>query len=304
MIAVLVSRSGELPAGAPETVAEAGGEAVVVGEGTAVAAGSLAGVARRCRVAETGPFAPARLAVLLAPVLSGEDAVLLPSSPDGRDLAPRLAHALRRPLYAGAQRVGAARVELVREGGLVLELHVPDGPFVATLAPGCRSVERVLAGTPVLEELEVGAGAEGVVADAEVVEVLPADPATVELEEAERILAGGAGLGGAESFALLREVSTALGAAVGGTRVVTDAGLLERERQIGTTGARVAPRCYVAFGVSGASQHLGGVVDPAHVVAVNLDPSCPMMALADLALVSDAPALLRALAELLGAGDG
>lgn len=304
MIAVLVARSGELPAGAGETVAEAGGLAVVVGEGARDAAGSLAGIARHCRVAETGPFAPARLARLLAPVVSADDAVLLPASPDGRDLAPRLAHALGRPLYAGAQRVGAARIELVRGGGLVLEVHVPRVAFVATLEPGCRSVERTLAGPPVVEELEVGVSGEHRAADAEVVEVLPADPATVELEEADRILVGGAGLGGAESFALLREVAVALGAAVGGTRVVTDAGLLEHERQIGTTGARVAPRCYVALGVSGASQHLGGVADPGHVVAVNLDPSCPMMALADLALVADAPALLRALAELLGAGDG
>ena len=89
-----------------------------------------------------------------------------------------------------------------------------------------------------------------------------------------------------------------LHASVGATRVVTDAGLVSHERQIGTTGVSVNPRCYVAFGISGAAQHLGGIGDPEHIVAANLDASCPMMAMADLALVTDAasswkPALAR-----------
>ena len=82
------------------------------------------------------------------------------------------------------------------------------------------------------------------------------------------------------------------GASVGATRVVTDRGWLGHERQIGTTGVVVEPRLYVAFGISGAVQHTSGLGDPTHVISVNTDPNCPMMQLADLAIVSDANAVL------------
>ena len=131
------------------------------------------------------------------------------------------------------------------------------------------------------------------------VEVLPPDPATMDLAEAPRILAGGAGLH-ADDFGLLGSVAAALGASMGATRVVTDAGWVPFERQIGTTGVTVDPDLYIAFGISGAVQHTAGLGTPDHVISVNVDPSCPMMALADLALVTDAPAFLRALAERLG----
>ena len=141
------------------------------------------------------------------------------------------------------------------------------------------------------------------VPDAEVVAVLPPDPATMDLTEARRIVAGGAGLRGREEFALLARVAAALGASVGGTRVVADADLIPFERQIGTTGAMVDPDLYLAFGISGAVQHVNGLGNPDAVVSVNTDPSCPMMAMADLALVTDAEALLGELARRLGVGD-
>jgi electron transfer flavoprotein alpha subunit len=141
--------------------------------------------------------------------------------------------------------------------------------------------------------------------DCRVVEVLPPDPATADLAEAPRILAAGAGLlRGAEdpagTVALLERVAAALGASVGATRVVTDAGWVDHRRQIGTTGVVVDPELYVAFGVSGAAQHLGGLGRPRHVVSVNTDPACPMTALAELGLVADAPAVLAELARRLG----
>ena len=95
-------------------------------------------------------------------------------------------------------------------------------------------------------------------------------------------------------------MAAALGAAAGATRVVTDAGWTAPERQIGTTGVAVDPDLYVALGVSGASQHTGGLGSPRHVVSVNTDPSCPMTAMADLGLICDAAALLVELADRLG----
>jgi electron transfer flavoprotein alpha subunit len=72
------------------------------------------------------------------------------------------------------------------------------------------------------------------------------------------------------------------------------------DRQIGTTGVTVSPELYIAFGISGAAQHVGGLGAPEHVVSVNTDPSCPMTAMADLGIVADAPAVLAALAGRLG----
>ena len=86
---------------------------------------------------------------------------------------------------------------------------------------------------------------------------------------------------------------------------MTDRGWLGHERQIGTTGVVIAPALYLAFAVSGAVQHTAGIGAPAHVVSVNTDPYCPMMALADLAVVSDANAVVEELHRLLvGTGRG
>jgi electron transfer flavoprotein alpha subunit len=314
VIAVVPVRGGHLPLGADEAVAEAGGRVLLVGEGTADAARALIAAATDVAVAEVGAYAPAAWAAALAAEVVDDDVVLLPASPDGRDLAPRLAATLRRPLLAGAVLVAPDRVVLARRGGLVAEEHRVDGPVVTTLLPGVRGVEPGLGGTgattgrrpapprPVGLVLDPAAAA-----DPEVLEVTPADPATMDLAEAPRILAGGAGLAGgvgdgagAAAFALLADVAAALGASMGATRVATDAGWAPFERQIGTTGVAVDPRLYVALGISGAVQHVGGLGDPEHVVAVNLDPSAPMMTMADLAIVTDAGALLRALAARLG----
>jgi len=99
---------------------------------------------------------------------------------------------------------------------------------------------------------------------------------------------------------LLAGVGAALGASAGATRVVTDAGWMSYDRQIGTTGVSVSPELYIAFGISGAAQHVGGLGAPEHLVSVNTDPSCPMTAMADLGIVADAPAVLSELAKRLG----
>lgn len=299
MVAMVVVRDGELPAGADEAVAEAGGEAVLAGTGTEAAAKDLV-ACRRARCAEIGPFAAGAWAQALAPLVADAGVVVLPASPDGRDLAPRLAHALGRPLLAGATEVAAARVVLVRRGGLVSETHAPAGPVVATLVPGVRGVEPIAEGAivePVDVDLPTGTH------DTTVIATVPPDPRTVELADARRIVAGGAGLGGPGPFALLEQVAVALGAAFGATRVASDVGWAPHDRYIGTTGVAVDPDLYVALGISGAVQHVTGLGQPDHVIAVNTDASAPMMAMADLAVVTDARALLAALADRLGASD-
>ena len=131
--------------------------------------------------------------------------------------------------------------------------------------------------------------------------ILPPDPATADLAEADRIVAGGQGLGSTGEFERLGRVGAALGASLGGTRVASDAGWIPFERQIGTTGAIVHPSLYLAFGISGATQHTTGLGDPEHIISVNTDASCPMMTMADLAIVADATAVVAALEAALAA---
>jgi electron transfer flavoprotein alpha subunit len=321
MVALVVVRDGRLPAGASEVAAEASGRVVVAGTGARAAASGFGG-AITAWWSESGTGA-AGLVSRLAPALTRTRLVILPASPDGRDLAPRLAAVMGRPLLAGAVSCslvdGLPRADLLRvDGRTVLPAGCAE-PAVATLLPGSREpLPAAGSGSPAdvlplhpLEGVEApDALADGLadgLADAETVALIEPEPATMDLSEARRVVAGGAGLvrPGASPrearavFALLRDVAAALGASAGATRVVTDAGWMAYERQIGTTGVSVDPDLYIAFGVSGASQHVGGVGSPDLTISVNTDPSCPMTSMADLGLVADAASLVVELARRL-----
>lgn len=299
-LAVLVVRDGRVPVGGDEAVAEAGGAALLVGTGVRRAADSLV-AAERLWIAEDERVTPGTLARALAPVLATTHTIVLPASPDGRDLAPRLALALDRPLLAGAMTVTPTGADVPRWRDQALIELTTTGPFVATLLPGVRGVRPVPSIAP---PTEITLPSVDPVPDARVVEVLDPDPGAAGLGEASRVLGAGAGLGGPAATALLAEVGAALNAPVGGTRAVTDAGWLGQDRQIGTTGVAIGPELYVAFGISGAAQHTGGLGRPRHVVSVNTDPACPMTAMADLGIVADAPAVVTELARRLGVGRG
>jgi len=135
--------------------------------------------------------------------------------------------------------------------------------------------------------------------DADVLDVSAPDASDLDLAEATRILSIGAGFTDRRHVELAAKVADTLGMSLGATRVVTDRGWLPFERQIGTTGAMVDPEIYVALAISGAVQHVSGLGDPARIVSVNIDGSCPMAALADIKIVCDAPAVLIALADRL-----
>jgi electron transfer flavoprotein alpha subunit len=294
-LAVLVVRDGVLPPGADESAAEADGAVLAVGTHVRTAVRELT-AARQVWVAESGT-APGALAEALAPLLRPVHTVVLPASADGRDLAPRLALALRRPLLAGALQVLPHGADVLRLGGSALVELTADGPFVTTLEPGLRGAAP-LPGPPEVTGIALSHGPQPV-PDAVQVGVLDAADGAGDLASARRVLGAGGGLGGPGAVALLDEVGAALGMAVGATRVVTDAGWAPYERQIGTTGVGVDPDLYVAFGVSGAPHHTGGLGSPRRVISVNTDPYCPMTASADLGVVADAPAVLAELARLI-----
>ncbi|MFM7069488.1 MAG: mycofactocin-associated electron transfer flavoprotein alpha subunit [Actinomycetes bacterium] len=301
-IAVLPVRDGVLPAGGVDAAVDAFGAVLVVGTGAVEAASLLAGSAADLSAWETPGYAPGAWATPIAAFVADVDIVVLPASPDGRDLAPRIAAVLARPLLAGALDIRDDAVVCAVHGGTAQARHHVTGPLVATLQPGVTGLGVHPHGAaPRVTEVHLDADADQ--ADAQVVTVHPPDVATMDLSEAPRILGGGAGLESAERFEELAAVATALGASAGATRVITDRNWVPHTRQIGTTGVVVDPRLYLAFGISGAVQHTAGLGDPDHVISINTDPHCPMMSMADLAVVADANATLAELAALLGVAE-
>jgi electron transfer flavoprotein alpha subunit len=296
MLAVIVVRDAALPAGADETISECGGRVMLVGSGTGAAAHNVEHVAAEATTIEVGDFKPSAWAAALASHLADEPIVVMPASPDGRDLAPRLAAQLQRPLFAMCIGVSASRIDLVRHAGSELHSFEPPAAFVATLQPGVRGVDHLEAAMIVRDVVtDVPTGN-----DPMIEQLLPPDAATIDLAEADRIVAGGAGLDDSRRFEQLATLGAAIRASVGATRVITDRGWVGHERQIGTTGVIVDPQLYIAFGISGAVQHTTGLGQPDHIISVNTDPHCPMMQLADIAVIADANAVLDELLQQIG----
>jgi electron transfer flavoprotein alpha subunit len=124
---------------------------------------------------------------------------------------------------------------------------------------------------------------------------------TVKLKDAPVIVAGGAGIDGAEEFALLRDLANLLGGEVGASRAAVDAGMIDRAHQIGQTGTTVRPRLYIAAGISGAIQHRAGMDQSSKIIAINTDPNAPMFQIAHYRIVGDVgevlPMIIKSLRE-------
>jgi electron transfer flavoprotein alpha subunit len=284
--------------GAARQLADALGGAVVALACLAPAAPTedfgAAGVDRLLRADDAAfvgyaPEAKAAAAVAAIERLQPRHVLLPDSSTGGGDLARRLAVRLGVRLAANVQRLAADEIACRGDGGRSDILRTP--PLVIAVAPeaaepATASRHEARALDPIAARISPRLVDRGLAA---------VDPNAVPLKEADFIVSAGNGVTDWEAF---HAVAGALGGAEGGSRVVCDAGLLPRGRQVGASGTLVEPRCYLAFGIAGAPQHLQGIARCERVVAVNTDLHADMVKRADLAIIADAQAVMPALARL------
>ncbi|RBQ19401.1 hypothetical protein DP939_15910 [Spongiactinospora rosea] len=248
---------------------------------------------------------PASVGPPLASLIPDAAVVLLDCTRPGRDLGGWLSVTLDAPLVSGIE---AMRAE---PGGLACDRRVLDGGHVLTqrVRPGGRVIvlARVAARPQVAEAGKlrsapvVEVSAERSTPSALTATALPTPPGMVPLAGARTIVSVGRGVGGAAEIDRYRRLAERTGAALGASRAAVDSGWVAFGHQVGQTGASVAPDLYLAFGISGAVQHLAGMRASRRVVAVNTDPEAPICRMAHLVVVADANAVAD---ELLRRLDG
>jgi electron transfer flavoprotein alpha subunit len=306
----------ELLGGAREAAQRRGGAvwAAALGDGAPAAAADL--VAHGADVVltwEDGALqrqpADAGVAALQAAAAeAGASLLLLPADSRGRDWAPRLAYRLKGGLVSeciGWRWGDGAEPTLLRPvyGGKAVQEEVPEAPVtLAVMRPGAlAALEPDPSRHGDVRPLAVSFDGAG---RPELVEQVVEASEGPKLEEARVIVSGGRGLGGPENFRMLQDLADVLGAAVGASRAAVDEGWVPASWQIGQTGKSVRPDLYLAFGISGASQHMAGLAAAKTIVAVNSDEQAPIFETARLGVVGDyrqiLPPLIDACRRLLG----
>jgi electron transfer flavoprotein alpha subunit len=219
--------------------------------------------------------------------------VFLPHTYQTRDFAPALAASLQRPLVTDcvAVKTGGGSVTYVRpvfQGKLQSDVAVEgDAPHFVTFQIGAFRADAVKKGASAAATAKAD-----VAIDAGAIRQKPEAPfkeakQAVDLSQAERIVAVGRGIKGQEHLQLAQQLAQAMGAELAASRPICDAGWLPMDRQIGSSGQTVAPKLYVALGISGAIQHLVGMKGSRTIVAINKDGEAPIFEIADYGIVGD-----------------
>jgi electron transfer flavoprotein alpha subunit len=285
-------------------------QSVLIGQGVAPLAAEVASYgADRVHVfddAELAAYATESFARALAQVVTQERpaVVLVPYTAMGKDVAPRVAARVGAGLVSDVVKLDVkdGRLEARRPvyaGKALATVRWEGEPQMATLRPNVFAL-----GAPeAARKYETVTGrADVTTRRARVQSVQAAGAGKVELTEAQIIVSGGRGLKGPENFHLVEELAAALGAAVGASRAVVDAGWVDHQMQVGQTGKTVSPTLYVAAGISGAIQHLAGMSSSKVIVAINKDADAPIFKVADYGIVGDVfevlPKLTAAAREL------
>jgi electron transfer flavoprotein alpha subunit len=318
ILIIAEQRGGKLNRATWETIAAAqqfaGSEPIAVavpGSGVEAAADEV----RAAAVAEVitvdvpilEPYTPDGYTAALAEVIGAlsPSLVLLPHTYQTRDFAPKLAARLDRALVTdviGVKTADGNRAfsRPMFQGKLVADV-VPQGPgpHIVTFQIGAFRADQAARGSS-----PAATRALSVTLDAAAIREKPEAPfrqarQAVDLSQAERIVAVGRGIKGQEHLALAQGLANALGAEIAASRPICDAGWLPMERQVGSSGQTVAPKLYLALGISGAIQHLVGMKGSRTIVAINKDPDAPIFEVADYGIVGDLFEIVPALVEAL-----
>jgi len=229
--------------------------------------------------------------------------VLFPSDRTMRVLAARLAARLSSGLASEC-----TKVDVDGDGYLLVNRPVYAGRLSARVA--CRSIPQIAtfqpgygrrSATPCEPEVLPLPAPTIAVPRSTVEEEVRDPPREMDLMNADVIVAGGRGVGGPEGFALLERLAQRLGGALAASRAAVDAGWVPSHRQVGLSGKTVAPRLYIACGISGATHHVVGMKDAKSVIAINSDRSAPIFKIADVAILGDLHEVIPVVLERLDA---
>jgi electron transfer flavoprotein alpha subunit len=251
------------------------------------------------------PGAPVAAAIsALIASASAPDAILIPTSYDGRDIAGRLSARLDRPVLTNV-------TGLSDDGGLVTEHPVFGGTQIVKArftgeGPGiivvrAKSFVAEASGGSPANVTSIPSGDLGTTGGAKIMTSHVEERTGPKLEEAAVVVSGGRGLGDAANYALIESMAKLLNGAAGASRAIVDAGWVPYSHQVGQTGKTVKPTVYIACGISGATQHMVGMKGSKNIIAINKDADAPIFQIADLGIVGDVHKVLPALIEKLTA---
>ena len=225
--------------------------------------------------------------------------VLIAATPQGNELAARVATRLRLGLISGC-----TELEIDNQGTLKATRPLYDDlvystlvwkkskyPRIATISPGAIGVGKLKSSnSPSVINIEV----KSIKMDerCKTIAFTKADPRSLDLSEGDVVLAGGYGAKSQQSWQYLEDLADALGAVIGGTRRALDNDKISRKRLIGLTGKTIKPKLYMGLGISGAIHHTEGMKDSEHIIAINKDATAPIFKLAHLSVVADLDELL------------
>jgi len=220
--------------------------------------------------------------------------LLIGATNTGRDLAPRVAARLRVGLTADCTDLD------ITEEGYLLQTRPAFGgnimaqilckytrPQMATVRPNVFKKSVPCSNSQSPEIIKIEAKLNPLSIRTKIIEVVKEVSEVTNLEEADIIVSAGRGLGSPDNLYLVRDLANILGAAVGGSRAIIDAGWLPHHQQVGQSGKTVAPELYIACGISGAIQHLVGMQTSKRIIAINKDPEAPIFKVATLGIVGD-----------------
>ncbi|SFK96234.1 electron transfer flavoprotein subunit alpha/FixB family protein [Falsiroseomonas stagni] len=264
-----------------------GGEVhvLVLGAEGAAAAAKLPGVAKVLVAAGDSMALAEPVAALLVSLAPAYDALLAPGSAAGKNVMPRVAALLDVQIIsdvAGVEGPDTFR-RFIYAGNALATIRTSDAKKVMTVRAASFDPIPAEGGSAAIEDAAAAANpGVSTFVGAEIVK-----QERPELTAARVVVSGGRAMGSSDSFKILEGVADRLGAAIGASRAAVDAGYAPNDMQVGQTGKIVAPELYIAFGISGAIQHLAGMKDSKVIVAVNKDEEAPIFQVADYGLVGD-----------------